>query len=101
MNIITTGNFVAGIFAKWADAQHYLTLKPPEIKGFLHTNTDLEYPFCLLEMGDTRFFAYQTEKQARAQGVGVILYTIYEDFQPDHPWTDVMGDLEHEHLRNK
>jgi hypothetical protein len=105
MNIITTQNFVAGIFAQWADAQHYLSLKPSEINGFVHTNTDLVYPFWLFEVGDGRFIGFQTEAEAlrfwtdhTQEGVIGIIYTIYEDYQPDQPWIDFMGKLAHEHL---
>jgi hypothetical protein len=105
MNIIITQNFVAGIFAQWVDAQHYLSLKPSEIRGFVHINIDLVYPFWLFEVGDDRFIGFQTEAEAlrfwtdhTEKGVVGIIYTIYEDYQPDQPWTDAMGNLAHEHL---
>jgi len=99
--IITTQNFVVGIFAELVDAQHYLTLKPPEIESFVHTiNPDLIYPFYLLEIGDNSFLGFQTDGEARAQGIGLIIYTIYEDYRPKPPWTDSMGNLDHKHLKN-
>lgn len=101
MNVITTNRYVAGIFAAWTDVQHYLTLKPVHIHGFVHTSgLDLEYPFYLLELGDGGFVGYQTEAEARAQPIGDVLYTIVGDYQPEIPWEDVMGDLPHKHLRD-
>ncbi len=96
MNIITAKNFVAGIFQNWTDAQHYLTLKPSGFGGSLHFNNDMIYPFFVLEV-DGRFTFFQIEAEARAQGIG-ILYTISEDYQPNVPWADWMGSLEHVHL---
>lgn len=106
MNIITTGNYVAGIFATWQDAQAYIALKPAMIQGFQHTNSALVYPFFLLELDDrvpqtvlsSPFIGFQTETEARHHDGGIILYTITEDYQPAIPWMDSMGGLEHEHL---
>lgn len=98
MNVITTKNYVAGIFESWSDAQAYRALKPSFVEGSLHTNSDLMYPFYLLEMGDGRFVGYQTREEALAQNAGIILYTIEGDYQPHPFWTDQMGSLEHDHL---
>jgi hypothetical protein len=97
MNIIHTGNYVAGIFADWCEAQRYLLLQPASVTGFVQVNTDLSYPFYLLET-NTDFRGYQTEAEARAQDGGRILYMIEQDYQPSPPWSDTMGNLDHEHL---
>jgi hypothetical protein len=115
VNIITTKNFVAGIFEHWNDAQHYMTLKPSGFGGSTHTNTDLIYPFYLLELDyirgavsplfvqpyflpwTNRFMIFQTKDESLKHGSGT-LYTIYEDYQPADPWTDCMGSLEHIHI---
>jgi hypothetical protein len=98
VNIIITQTYVAGIFAQWNDAQGYLANRPDHVKGFTHINTDLTYPFYLLETIDGWFLGFQTEAEARAQPNGLILFTIEEDYRPQQPWLDFMGGLEHDHI---
>ncbi len=99
MNIITAKGFVAGIFAKWTEAQHYMALKPSGFGGSMHINTDLNYPFYILEV-DGHFAFFRTESEACLQNIGIV-YTISEDYQPDVPWTDCMGRLPHVHLEEE
>ena len=90
MNVITTQDYVAGIFANWTDAQAYIGLKPEYIRGFLHTNSDLTYPFYLVQTGRV-FVGCQTIEDVRRQAVGIIVFTITEDYQPHVPWNDEMA----------
>jgi hypothetical protein len=98
MNILITQNYVAGIFEHWSDTQDYIARKPTDIVSFSHINCDLVYPFYLLEIGNGCFAGYQTEDDAQELGMGIILYTITRDYQPDHVWMDQMGILPHNHL---
>lgn len=98
MNIITTKNYVAGVFAEWGDAICYVAIRPASVVGFVHTNSDLRYPFYLLELADGGFVSYQTEIEARSQVSGCVLYHITEDFCPELKWSDEMGRLPHTHL---
>jgi len=98
MNIISTQNYVAGIFEKLEDAIEYIEMRPDWVAGFLHLNRALEYPFYIAQLDDDVFLPFQQEGDAMRVSKAAIVFAIYEDYRPDPQWTDQMGWLEHTHF---
>lgn len=98
MIIISTDDFVAGVFEHRADALRYLEQMPNDSTCMI-TELPLSYPFWLVEKASVAsFLAYQTEAETeRFRDDSVLIYTIFQDYQPPIPWTDHMGSLAHFH----
>ncbi len=98
MNIISTRNYIAGVFEQLEDAIDYIENRPDSVSDFLHLNRQLNYPFFIAQLDDDLFLTFQEKDDALRLSKAVIVFTISEDYRPDPQWSDQMGSLHHMHI---